>query len=1185
MLFTGSTFILLLWFTRKVNKSANRFLAIALAIVALWTARILAIDIQLQSYLPNWDRLPMQFSMALGPLIYFYVLKLTRQEYKLRWKDLWHFSPLLLQQVLVVLQINESIQTGAAIYDTIIFRQTDWVIHLATCVSVITYLYSCLRLVERFYRKSQFNSVSDRYRYELRWLRNPLIVFGLLWLLWIPFILYYRSHAEVHTYYPFYFLLGVIIIRIAVRAHSKQGVGTQFVAPSFVKLPPPAEAKQKSNWLKKMVKANLYYQDPDLSLTSLAEKLELTPHELSRIINTVLRKSFSDFINEFRVAEVVTKMQDPAYDQFTLLGIALDSGFNSKTTFNRAFRQVTGKGPAEFKNDLKKERPYYKTEPGTHSAPLISYQQATQTWSEQKLNRNFMFKNYLKMGWRNLASNKLSSALNITGLAAGMAVALLIGLWVVNQYSYDRFLPGYAQLYQVRFNITDPKEGTHTQPAISLPLANVLRTTIPGIKYVAETDWVGYSVRDLKVGDKKLLVSAGCVNPDFLKIFKYTFIKGNRNTALNDVYSIVIDESTAKALFGNDDPVDKTIRIDNQHDVKVRGVFKDIPQASSLRFGCLLSFTYKELTESWVKTAMQEWTNNSFETFLELQPGVSQQQIEPRIKDLLVKNHPDYKRVKGEIILQSIKDQHLYSDYKDGKVSGGFIDYVRMFSIIGALVLLIACINFMNLSTAQSEKRAREVGVRKAVGSRRKDLIFQFLTESLMITFMSFLLAVLLVQLALDPFNSMAGTLIEIPWGNLAFWATMMGYVLFTGLLAGSRPAFYLSSFNAVKVLKGTMQLGKAAALPRKILVVVQFSCSIALIISTAIIYRQIEYVKNRPIGYNTDRLVSTFMSDDLSNNYDALKNDLLQSHMVESVTKASSPLTNLFWHTGINKWPGKEAGDLGINAAGINVIDSYFKTVGMKLVAGHDFSPNWSDDTLNIVVNQAAVKRMQLKQPLNQLIVYGGSEHPMRIIGVVQDAQMESPYTPAEPTVFNHGRGPNVMIYRLATGVDPHEAIAKIGKIFDKYNPAYPFDYVFTDKAYEQKFGLEVLIGKLAGLFAGLAIFISCLGLFGLAAYVAERRTKEIGIRKVLGASIAQVWLMLSRDFVLLVLLSCVIASPIALYFLNPWLKKYEYHIGIGPDVFIWSALAALIITLITISFQAIKAAIANPVKSLRAE
>lgn len=784
-----------------------------------------------------------------------------------------------------------------------------------------------------------------------------------------------------------------------------------------------------------------------------------------------------------------------------------------------------------------------------------------------------------------MLKNKVYSALNIVGLTAGMAVALLIGLWVSEQYSYDRFWPDYRQLYHVRFNFTDPKDGTHTQDAVCLPLADVLRSTIPGFKYVAETDWVGSQVHNLKVGDKKFLLSGGMVNPDFLKIFRQPFVKGDPNTVLKDVYSIIINESTAKALFGDADPINKTIRVDNQHDVKVTGVYKDLPVESSVKYSYLLPFSYKVLTEDWMKNARTQWTNNSFEMWVELQPGVNQAQIAPKIKDLLVKYSPNYKRSKGEVILQPIGNTHLFSDYKNGKEAGGFIDYVHMFSVIGALVLLIACINFMNLSTARSEKRAREVGVRKAIGSQRKDLIFQFLTESLMITFAAFLFSLMLVQLASGQFNTLTGSSVRVPYSDPVFWVIMIGYVLFTGLLAGSRPAFYLSSFKPVKVLKGTIQAGKAATVPRKILVVLQFSCSIALIISTVIIYQQIQYVKDRPIGYSADKLASTGMSDDLSKNYNALKNDLLASRMVESVTKASSPLTGIYWHTGVDKWPGQTPGELGINVGGVTITDSYFKTVGMKFAEGRDFSSDWAADTLNVIVNEAAVKRMGLKQPLNRLINYAGLAYQVRIIGVVKDALMESPFTPAEPTIFNHGRGGNFVIYRLNAGVNPHEAMDKVKRIFDKYNPAFPFEYVFVDKEYDRKFNLEVLIGKLAGLFAGLAIFISCLGLFGLAAYVAEQRSKEIGVRKVLGASITQLWMLLSKDFILLVMISCVIASPLALYFLKPWLQKYNYHVSIGPGVFLLSAIAAMVITIVTISFQAIKAALANPVRSLRSE
>jgi ABC-type antimicrobial peptide transport system permease subunit len=527
---------------------------------------------------------------------------------------------------------------------------------------------------------------------------------------------------------------------------------------------------------------------------------------------------------------------------------------------------------------------------------------------------------------------------------------------------------------------------------------------------------------------------------------------------------------------------------------------------------------------------------------------------------------------------------HLYNEYKNGQANSGFIDYVRMFTLIGGLVLLIACINFINLSTARSEKRAREVGVRKAIGSARRDLIFQFLVESCLVTFISFLFTLGLVQLALPSFNALTGTLISIPYGNPVFWTVMITCVMFTGLIAGSRPAFYLSSFNPVRVLKGAIKLGKSASVSRKILVVTQFSCSIALIISTVIIYRQIQYAKDRPIGYQISRLMSTDANDDLAHNFSALKNDLLRTGAVSSVTSATSPATTVWSHTDLDMFPGKRPGET-VEMGRIDVSSDYFKTLGMHILQGRDFIPGLKPDTNNVVFNEAAIKRLRLTNPVSQLITWGGQK--FRIIGVVKDALMNSPYSAADPTMFTYNADvpDRILLYQLSPKINAHAAIEKISPIFTKYNPAYPYDYRFVDEQYNEKFSQEELVGKLAGAFAGLAIFISCLGLFGLAAFVAEQRTKEIGIRKVLGATVSQVWVLLSKDFILLVMLSCIIASPMAFYFLNKWLLNYDYRITIGPWVFVLSALAAIVVTLITISFQSIKAAVANPVKSLKAE
>ncbi|HSU51018.1 MAG TPA: FtsX-like permease family protein, partial [Segetibacter sp.] len=423
---------------------------------------------------------------------------------------------------------------------------------------------------------------------------------------------------------------------------------------------------------------------------------------------------------------------------------------------------------------------------------------------------------------------------------------------------------------------------------------------------------------------------------------------------------------------------------------------------------------------------------------------------------------------------------------------------------------------------------------------------------------------------------------ISIPFSNINFWLITLACVVATALIAGSRPAFYLSSFQPVKVLKGAMHVGKAAALPRKILVVLQFSCSVALIISTIIIYQQVQHAKDRPTGFDLNRLVITEMNDDLSKNYSAVKNELIQTGIAENVTAASSPATNIGWHSGVDSWPGKMAGET-IEMGTIIVAEDYFKTLGISIAEGRTFQND--NDTNSVVFNEAAIKQMRIKNPVSQNISWDGRQY--QIIAVAKDALMTSPFASAEPTMFicYQANPANNLMYRLSPRIKTNDAITQLTTIFNKYNPAYPFDYRFADAEFEKKFKLEVLIGKLSGIFASLAIFISCLGLFGLAAYLAEQRTKEIGIRKVLGASLTEVWLLLSKDFIALVLISCIIASPIALYFLHNWLEKYTYRVSVGAGVFVLATTMAIIITLVTISFQAIKAAIANPVKSLRTE
>lgn len=791
-----------------------------------------------------------------------------------------------------------------------------------------------------------------------------------------------------------------------------------------------------------------------------------------------------------------------------------------------------------------------------------------------------MLTNYFKTAWRHLMQSKGYSALNIFGLAIGMAVALLIGLWSYKEYSYDKFLPDYQRLYQVRRNYYGNGD-TANYNGTSLKLTYALRNQIPEMQFVVETDYMG--PHGLLTGDKKLYLEGSHVGNDFLRLFQFPLIQGNAATVFSDPYSIVLTERTAKALFGTADPMNKLVRFDDKNNLKVTGILKDLPANSTFTFKYLVPFSYLEATDDFTRAARLhgnfEW--NGFQTFVALKPGISAGRVAAKIRDIEKVDKDNIMSRVTNVVLQPLSNWHLYSKYENGKEAGGLIEYVRMFGIIGFLVLLIACINFVNLTTARSEKRAREVGVRKAIGSRKKDLVLQFLIESAVLTVIAFLFSLLFVQLSLPAFNRLTGSRIEIPFSSGRFWLIVLGAVLFTAVAAGSRPAFYLSSFNPVKVLKSGLAAGKASVWPRKILVVLQFSCSVALIISTFIIYQQIEHARHRPAGYDMNRLVMTNMNSTLAKNYAAIKNELLQKGLAESVTWASSPATSTGWHRDVDDWPGKRSGET-VDMGRISITEGYFKTLGMTMKEGRDFSS--SADTLNVIFNEAAVRLLRLQNPLHQVITNWQTK--MQIIGIVKDALTISPYAPADPTMFLYDPQPKgAMMYRLPAHLPIQEAITRLTGIFNRYNPAFPYDYTFADASYATKFDTEVLVGKLAALIAALAIFISCLGLFGLAAYMAEQRTKEIGIRKVLGASVSQLWFLLSKEFIVLVVVSCVIASPVAFYFLKGWLQSYAYRVGIGAGVFIWAALMAIVITLMTISFQAIHAALMNPVRSLRNE
>lgn len=793
-----------------------------------------------------------------------------------------------------------------------------------------------------------------------------------------------------------------------------------------------------------------------------------------------------------------------------------------------------------------------------------------------------MFKSYLKTAWRTLLHNKSFSILNIAGLAIGMAVALLIGLWVNYHFSYDRWLPNYRLTYQIRFNYND-NGVTRTKNEVCLPLKNALKNDVPQIAAVAAT--YGPVANALSVGNKKLVPLNLIAGADFLNIFQFPMLKGSRDQALKDVRSIVLTESTAKALFGEDDPINKDVLLFGSVNMKVTGVLKDLPANSSFRFDYITTLAFMT-SDGWAKEAKTNWNQTTFQMYAGLMPGSSADQVESMSRMLVKKYAPAiYAASHEELTLQPLKDWHLYTEFQNGKAVGGLIEYMRLFSIIGILVLVIACINFMNLSTARSDKRAREVGVRKVIGSSRITLIMQFLLESLVVTSGSFALALIMVKSILPAFDELTGNPITIPFTNVWFWMIGIVYVAFTALLAGAKPAFYFSSFQPANVLRGMARTAQSAIFSRSAMVVLQFTCSIGLIISTIIVYQQIQYARNRPMGYNPNRLLET---DAGSGNYVAMKNAVLTSGLVTSMTRSLNTPTWIRSHQNIDNWPGKSANEpmiLTMNA----VSDSdYFRTFGMEMKDGRNFAGSYGVDSLSVILNESAVKRMRLKQPIGQTITYSPGATPvhLHIVGVVKDALTNSPFAPPDPTFYVYQPSWTfTYTYRLAPGVNTQQALERLKVIFDKNDPTMPFQFHFVDQDYAKTFDLEMLIGKLAGIFAALSAFICCLGLFGLAAYIAERRTKEISIRKVLGASVPQVLILLTRDFLTLVTISCLLATPIAFYLLQSWIRQYYYRINIGPWPFIASALAAILITLVTVGFQAIKAAVASPIKSLKSD
>jgi len=795
-----------------------------------------------------------------------------------------------------------------------------------------------------------------------------------------------------------------------------------------------------------------------------------------------------------------------------------------------------------------------------------------------------MFKNYFKTALRNFARSKLHSIINITGLSVGMAVAMLIGLWIYDEVSFDRQAPHYERIARVTQNVTNNNE-VETWQQVPYPLADVLRkdygSNFKRVVRVLEND------ETITLGHKKINEHGGYFEPGAPEMFGARMIRGSLNGLDDQPGAVFLSASMAKAFFGDADPMGQNLQIDTSV-VKVAGVYEDFPRNSSfaeLKFMATWAFFWNRAT--WLRTIADPWRPNFIMTYAELADHADFARVSAVIRDSKLDHvNAHLASKKPAVFLFPMSRWHLYSEFKNGVNTGGAIQYVWMFGTIGVFVLLLACINFMNLSTAQSEKRAREVGIRKTLGSLRRQLVIRFFSESLLTAVFSFAVCLIMVQLALPFFNETANKQMDIPWGQPLLWAFSAGFVLFTALIAGSYPAVYLSSFKPVKVLKGTFKAGRLSVVPRKVLVVAQFTISVTLIIGTSVVYRQIQFAKDRPVGYTRAGLVTLpEMNGEIHNHWNAVKDELVKSGAIAGITESGSSMTQLGNSTSGFSWPGKDP-NFSTDFQFDGITYDYGKTVGWEIKAGRDFSPEFPSDSSGFIVNEAAARVMGLEHPVGANVTWWG--RPGRIVGVVKDMVMGSPYDEQQPTLFTL-LGPrnagNVVIARINPAMSARAALDKITPVFRQFDPDQPFEYHFVDDDYAQKFSNEERVGRLAGVFSGLAVFISCLGLFGLISFVAEQRKKEIGIRKVLGASVVNVWGLLSGDFVLLVSMSFVISAPVAYLAMRGWLLNYHYRTTMSWWIFAAAGGGALLITIVVVSVQAVRAALVNPVKSLRSE
>lgn len=1146
MIIVGLVFALLLSFVKNANRGANRFLALALVTMILWMVRVLALD------LGTGSSLPFQFLLSLGPLLYFYVLKITQPKFKLKPKDLIHFSPLLLEQALLP------------------FPQLAPVLQLLVFISLIAYLYQCNKSIESFYGSLPL-VLMDRSRLEFRWLRRLLAATAVLWCVWIACAsvdyVVYGSRVGRHVYYPFYIFFAVILIWTAVAAFLKPQAAVMAQAPPAAKPPVPAELRAKGVWLKKAMEANRYYEDPELTLGTLAQKLNMQARELSRVINAVFKKGFNDFINEYRVRDVAAKMQDPAYDNMTLQGLAFDAGFNSKATFIRAFKQVTGKNPAEYKHERENKVSNHALQPPTGVAAVIS---------APKLNRSFMFSNYLKTTWRNLRRNPLLACINIGGLSVGIAAVLMIGLYIYGETGYDQFHHNKSSIYRIGFRFLQSGKLIGEGPEFTPPVAPDAQRELPGIKAFTRlstprTAYITYHNKAFKLDGIRYADST------FFTLFSFKLLEGSPASVLAAPHTIVLTMETAKKLFDTENPVGKQVLLDNQTAYIVTGVAEPAPVNSHINYQALASFStlYAEPGN------YMDWDGGEqYSAYLQLSGTTGAAQLEKAFPAFLWKHINQQFSTRGikiEAGLQPLTGIHLHYSENAGTLRTN----LYIFSIVALLILVISCVNYINLTTAQAATRFKEIGVRKVLGALRGQLVKQFLAETAIITIVAFCIASLLVVILSPVFREAAGKpLPPLNVNMLPLLLALFIVVMFIGAIAGSYVSFYLSSFNISSIFKAVLPKGSQSRF-KKGLIVMQFAVAIGLVACTVAVAMQLRYSKTLDMGFDREQvLVLPLTGETSQKSYAVLQQALRGLPSVQQVSAVSEIPYNGFTNNGFVP----EGDTKAFIIHELDADEHLLETFHIKMLSGSWFSASHPALANGYVINETLAKILGWQNPIGKIISRNGV-HP--VIGVVSDFHFASLHDRVEPLIItNSPEGARYSYLAIKyTGNNAAGLVASVQQSWKNIFGATPFDYWFLDDAFNTVYKSEEQFRQVFMYFSVLSVVLSLAGVFGLMALSVKQRVKEFGIRKVLGATTINIILITVKEFAPLVVLAAVIITPGAWYYIHGWLQNFAYHITISPWLFAACSAAVLLVTVCVISLQAVKAARANPVKSLRTE